>query len=253
MRRTPFLLAITSAVCLFCSTARAAVTTTLDLTTAAGENELTLELFLGPASAGSDVSILTGTIELELVLDSNHDVTQFRMTGGSFDASEWAIEPFMRSNGITGGTFLTPQDGTPGPDYGDVSNGMYDASAHELLLNRGTVTATFPPNPDVTFDFATDDLEVFGSGQGLLNLTATGDPTIFDARLEFPLQFSTEVAPGSGVFLNITGNVVATGIVAVPEASSFALLAVLAMVLGMIQLRMRSVNRRDTEKVTAAS
>lgn len=105
------------------------------------------------------------------------------------------------------------------------ASGSFDASLHNLVINRGTltgsVTITNPPTP-IHADFSATPTEGSGIGNGTLTLVpGSSSATHRDCAvtLLLPVDFTdTQTDPGSGVVMTIhvTGTVKATGTIPIP-------------------------------------
>jgi len=160
-------------------------------------NEVDIDLDVSGIGSSNDSSDLSGIIEVQLNV-SPVTVTSDEMTilsadvsgtDVSLDAGNFLASYSFKSKNL-GFTAFTPE----APGIVDPLTGEFDASQHELTVNRGTLegeaSTLLTGELDVPdFDFATDNFIGNGEGTGTLSISSSrieGRRIYFDVSLEFP-------------------------------------------------------------------
>jgi hypothetical protein len=196
MRASLIVFLCTIPVATFGQVANRAVLTLVD---EAGFNEVDIGLDVSGIGSSNDTSDLSGTIEVQLNI-SPATVTSNEMTILSADVSgtdvtldaslPFGLASYSFESKDLGFTAFTPE----APGIVDPLTGEFDASQHELTVNRGTLkgeaSTLLTGDLDVPdFDFATDNFIGNGEGTGTVSISSgriEGRKLYFNVTLEFP-------------------------------------------------------------------
>lgn len=202
-------------------------TATLNVVEEEGFNTIDLDLNPPLLSASSDSTNLTGTVQVRLeidpendqvseitVLDADLEGTPIKLAAGNAGAN-YSFE----SEGL-GATLMTPNP----PGIVDPATGEFDASEHELTVNRGVMSGEifilFVANETVDFDFASAPFGGPGTGTGTVELTpksSTATTKTYDVAVVIDISIEDIVAAGGfDIPISAGGKVKAVGTVTVP-------------------------------------
>lgn len=215
-----------------------------------------IDYFAGMLDAEDVSSVaMTGrvTADLEIHFDPEipHilDIRAIELTGGNIKFEDVAIElDFSLFGGIQADvTSLAAIPQTPSPD-GGVDDGMFDASEHALITNKGLITVSGTGligalylDP-ISMDLSEHPIDLGPTGTGFVDavlLDIDHDWAAYEVVLTLPVDWDVVTSDQDGTRLTVegVGTIGARGHFAVPEPATVALLA-----LGALVLRRRRTN-----------
>lgn len=186
------------------------VSTDLPIAPASGANSLRMTITATVTGLGTSSDTKTSTITGNLLSDmvilfdpltnGVSNIHSLELTGGQMTASDVTLKLSwlfglasveLAAKGV-GGTFDTPVP------PGMVIGGVFDASQHQVLLNKGTLVATgkglaaglLPENP-YTVDLAAQPIPATSSGAGAITI---GSPSLVGDTLSYALSVQMPVA-----------------------------------------------------------
>lgn len=173
----------------------------------------------------SDTSALTGTIDVQLEIDTDSDTVSALTTLNSditgtqvkFKAGSGFYSYDVTSSETLGVSIFTSAP----PGSVDPETGYFDASEHQFKIDEGTLTGTS------NVDFAATPFGDENSGDGNLSLTLlSSDSTskTYSVVMIYPVSTSTPLdVSGTAIDVVIVGTVKSVGTITVPLPSPFEL------------------------------
>lgn len=187
---------------------------TLTLVEEDGFNEVDIALDVEAVGPSNDQSILSGTIEVQVnIAPANSTTNELTILSADVQGDEddpIALSANRREIFIvaeysftgTGLGFSAVTKAPPGQV--DPSTGEFDASDHEVTVNRGMLAGTYDTiltdEATVSYDFAAEPFTGEGAGTGTITITPgrkEGIRQYYDLVLELPVDFSQEIADES--------------------------------------------------------
>lgn len=238
MRSPVSLCALTGLLAFLPAASGQPVSTTLVLTEDGVNNKVTIGLSIPGFGSSSDVTTLTGTLEVDLVVDpATGEVAELTVTSGDLTGTPVSLNAgnvfagYAFTSTVLGGTVFTP---TP-PGTVDPPTGSFDATQHSFEINQGSVSGNifvfFVPQPQ-SVDFATEPVTGTGSGTGSVVLSETGSTattrtfsvvTVLDIDLLNVIEVTDPIT--TTVTVTGAGTIKAEGEITVPLGTLYELWA----------------------------
>lgn len=231
----------------------APVTLSVDSTLSSVTYNSSIVLFSTPYAATPDTANFAGNISADVDISSGGVISGFSLAGGDATATSTLTQEYIL--GFLGGTgfnvallsfgFNTP--GVPPSPNPAVVGGSFDLANHSVVFDDALLSPIngllggllliddFPESPTTHFFLPTAD---FG-GSGTITASPLGGADyLLTLTIPFSEQSSEDISayaslnPGELIFdRNISGTIVATGIITVPEPSAGLLIAIASVAL----------------------
>ncbi|MGC1481967.1 MAG: hypothetical protein WA771_15815 [Chthoniobacterales bacterium] len=164
-----------------------------------------------------DVTFVSGSVVLDVELNAFNQPIRFEIESASLSTTPLTFDFVEETIDLTtlGGT-LDDEDRSV-----SVSDGRFDASRVILTFDSGLALSS---GLEIA-DFSTDPIFDHGFANGGLTITPNADrPSLLDVRFTYPARLFARVT--SDVDVDLEGNLVAVGIIAIPEPSAFWVLII---------------------------
>lgn len=194
--------------------AQQAGTTDLKLSSAPTDNLFSVSL-TALSTTDNDQTRISGNILATLNVDpTTGQSSEIIFTGGNLSATDMSFSlafgfATATSTGLAGSLSTPVPPGTVTP-----ATGEFPGSQHRLTFNQGTLNGS-APGQTFSEDFSQSNVDLDGSGTGVLTLTETTRSTtriFYDVSLDMPIaDTSTTDASGTSVDLTINGSIKASG------------------------------------------
>jgi hypothetical protein len=195
---------------------------------APGDNHLQLDLNVF-GSHGLTSTTLTGTMEIDLDFDTAGQVAYFKVNTASFTAQNFSL--------LAGALAVFPENvgGDPGAASGQiaVTGSAFDATGINMVINQGKGDE----GPVLGIDFAANPIPFAGVGSGSLTQTSTGNPGEYSIVISFPVDGGS--APVLFGDLQLSGNILVTSVVTIPEPTAGLLWGAMTAVAAAVSRRRR--------------
>ncbi|MBL50035.1 MAG: hypothetical protein CMP28_13965 [Roseibacillus sp.] len=190
--------------------------TVLTLSDAPGVNVLTVTLAAG-AISNEQTTRLAGTVDSSLTIDpATDEVSDLTFNSADITADDMR---FLLGFGLIADVTISEVEAdlaTSLSGFVDAVSGQFDATQHQVTLNRGAITGTSLVG-QVDENFTQNPVSGTGNGTGTVTLTRTGvagNLVDYDILVVLPIQFSNPLQEGVDVLLE--GTIQLEGSIAVP-------------------------------------
>jgi hypothetical protein len=212
-----------------------AATTTLALQNDGSFGDININMTPSFGQSSSDTSTLTGTLGIELKINTDNDTvssltmisSNMQGTPVSFSGGSFFNPPEYNVSSSTVGVSLTT---TTPPGAVDPSTGNYNVSEHPFSINQGTMSGSatlLGQNIPVDVNFAETPLEGANTGTGanvaISLASSSNNSKTYNVTLIYPVNTTDTLPVNDSLSITVVtaGTVKATGTITVPILTDF--------------------------------